>query len=509
MTLLWLVLIPILGGLLALALDRARPVWARSVSLLALGLELALALSLFAQAPNTGGWLAEFNLPWIPLLGISLHLGADGLSLPLVALTAFVGAGALLVAWEEVQERVGLFHCVLMLLLAGIVGVFLSLDMFFLIFFWEMMLVPAYFLFFWGRGLTFGAAIKFLVFTQAGGLLMMLAIVALAYLHAQAGGAVTFDYAQLLGTRLAAPVALLLMLGFFAGFAVKLPVFPFHTWAPDAYAAAPTAAAIVFSALMAKTAGYGILRFLVPLFPEAAATFAPVAMALGALGIVYGAWLAFAQADIKRLVAYSSVSHMGFVAVGAFAWNEWAVQGALVVMLAHGISSAGLFALAGSLERRLGRRELASMGGLWAAAPRLSGLGLLFALASLGLPGLGNFVGEFLVLLGAFRLNPFLAALGAVGIVFATVYALWLVQRAFHGPPRIELGAMPDVNPREAVVLGVLALAIVILGLFPQPVFEAARPALGNLQKSAPMTAGNAPVLGFALGDTAGEGEGR
>jgi NADH-quinone oxidoreductase subunit M len=311
----------------------------------------------------------------------------------------------------------------------------------------------------------------------------------------------------LLGTRLAAPVAMVLMLGFFAGFAVKLPVFPFHTWAPDAYAAAPTAATVVLSGLMAKTAGYGLLRFLVPLFPDAAATVAPVAMALGALGIVYGAWLAFAQTDIKRLVAYSSVSHMGFVAVGAFAWNEWAVQGALVVMLAHGISSAAMFIVAGALEARLGRRDLPSMGGLWAVAPRLSGLGLLFALASLGLPGLGNFVGEFLVLLGAYRENPFLAAIGTIGILFATVYALWMVQQAFHGPTAVE--TMPDLGPREALVLGALALATVTLGLFPQPVLDAARPAFTRLQQAAPMASAEPAAPGFVVEIPAGQGGSR
>lgn len=505
----WLVLIPAIGGLVAAFAGRSAAL-ARLVALGVLALNLALTLSLWAQAPGASGWVAEYNLAWIPQLGIGIHLAADGLSLPLVALTAFIGLVAVAVSWVEIDERVGQFHLALLLLLAGITGVFLALDLFLFLFFWELMLVPAYFLFFWGQGRTFAASIKFLVFTQVGGLLMMLSVSGLAFLHAQATGTLTFDYIALLGGRLPAAVGMWLMLGFFAGFAVKLPVFPFHTWAPDAYSAAPTAGAVVLSGVMAKTAGYGLLRFLVPLFPEAAASFAPIAMALGVLGIVYGAWLAFAQTDLKRLVAYSSISHMGFVMLGAFAWNEWAVQGVLIVMLAHGVSSAALFTVAGALEARLGTRDLAAMGGLWATAPRLAGLGLLFALASLGLPGLGNFVGEFLVLLGAYRGNVTLAAVGAIGIVFATVYALWMVQRVFHGPPPNTI-RIPDLNAREGLILGVLAVAIVALGLFPQPVLDAARPAVANLERAA-QRASAVPVDGVSLvridGNSSADAEG-
>ncbi|MHB1004692.1 MAG: complex I subunit 4 family protein [Chloroflexota bacterium] len=477
----WLIAIPIVGGFIALFAARLSVDRARAVALASLGLDLVLAVSLWMRAATTPGgrWVAEYNASWVPQTGISFHLAADGLSLPLVVLTAFIGLVAVVVGWREISERVGVFHFLLLWVLAGIIGVFLSLDLFLFAFFWELMLIPGYFLFFWGQGRPVSAGLKFLLFTQISGLLMLLGIVGLAFVHAQATGTLTFDYMQLLGTKVGPAVALWLMLGFFIAFAVKLPVFPFHTWAPDAYVAAPTPVAIVLSGLMAKTAGYGLLRFALPLFPTAAVTFAPVAMGLAVISILYAGWLAFGQTDFKRLIAYSSVAHMGFVMLGAFAANEVAAQGALMVMLAHGVSTTALFVVVAAVEARTGTRELPSLGGLWATTPRLAGLALLFALASLGLPGLGNFVGEFLVLLGTFRSNALLASIGAVGVVVATVYALWLIQHVFQGP--YERGhTLPDVSGLEAWVLGVLAVVIVALGLFPQPVLDGARPVLVN-----------------------------
>ncbi len=486
MILIWLLVVPILGALLALSAARWHPAGPRWAALGTLAVNLALAVGLWVQLASrpaggeAGQWLAQVRLPWLPGLGISFHLGLDGLSLVLVALTAFLGLVAVAASWREVDDRVGLFHFNLLWVLAGITGVFLALDLFLFVFFWEMMLVPAYFLFLWGQERGLAAATKLFIFTQAGGLLMLVAIVGLAFLAGQGRGGPTFDYTELVTAPVQGAAALWLMLGFLAAFAVKLPVVPLHSWLPDAYALSPTAATVVLAGLMAKTAGYGLIRFVGPLFPEAARAFAPFGMALAVASILYGAWLAFGQTDLKRLVAYSSLSHMGFVMLGVFAWNEWALQGAVMVMVAHAVSTGALFILVGWLEERTRTRELGRLGGLWATTPRLGGVMLIFALASLGLPGLGNFVGEFLTLAGAFRSYPALAAVAAVGIVFATVYALWLIQRTFQG--RNEAGwQLPDLRLREAAVAATLVLALLWLGLFPQPVLDATEQTLANL----------------------------
>jgi NADH-quinone oxidoreductase subunit M len=313
---------------------------------------------------------------------------------------------------------------------------------------------------------------------------MLLAILGLYLVHGRATGEYTFDYPRLLGTAMAPATALWLLLGFAAAFLVKLPAVPLHTWLPDAHTEAPTAGSVILAGLLLKTGAYGLLRFAVPLFPGAAAQCAPVAMALGVVGILYGAVLAFAQTDFKRLVAYTSVSHLGFVLLGIFAGNLLARQGAVMQMLCHGLSTGALFMLVGALDDRLHTRDLRRLGGLWTAAPRMGALALCFALASLGLPGLGNFVGEFLVLLGSFRVNIALTVLATAGLVAATVYSLWMIQQAFHGTAR-EPWRPADLNVREMAVLLAMLAALLWLGLFPQPVLDAAAPALERIQAAA------------------------
>ena len=498
--LLLLIAIPLVGGALAWIFGRANRDVARWISLIALGASLALSIWLWvANFGQPGGprgqWIEEIRYPWIPQFGISFHMGLDGLSLLLVVLTAFIGIAAVIASWNEVTERVGFFHFNILWSLAGITGVFLALDMFLFYFFWEVMLVPTYFLFLWGYERRFYAGVKFFIFTLVSGLLMLVSIVGLAIVHSQATGVLTFDYTELLGTRIGGPVATWLMLGFFVGFAVKLPVFPLHSWQPDAYTQSPTAATVVLAGVMAKTAGYGFLRFVIPLFPEAALAFQPVAMTLAVIGIIYGAVLAFGQTDLKRLVAYSSLGHMGFVLLGAFAWNELALQGVVMEMIAHGISTGALFILVGGLIARTGSRDMTAMGGLWGAIPRLSGLTLFFVLALIGLPGLGNFVAEFLVLVGTFRANVVAAVVASVGIVLSAVYGLWMIQRTFQGPARAAEPRTPDLTRREGVVLAALAIVIVWLGLYPQPVIDTAGHGLNNLRRSA----GTAEIVGDRL----------
>ncbi|OPZ85898.1 MAG: NADH-quinone oxidoreductase subunit M [bacterium ADurb.Bin429] len=470
----------LIGGGLAWLASRWSASAARWTALVVTLFELIFVLLIWLRLypAKDGPWLAGTVADWIPNFGVKFILLMDGLGLLLITLTAVLGVLAVLVSWREIQENVGFYYLNLLFVLAGIIGVFVALDLVLFYFFWELMLIPMFLLIAnWGHEHRKAAAIKFFLFTQLSSLLMLVAIIGLALVHFQQTGAITFDYRALLGT---APGSLWLMLGFFIAFAVKLPAFPVHTWLPDAHTEAPTAGSLILAGLLLKTGAYGLIRFILPLFPDASAAFAPIAMTLGVIGIIYGAILAFAQTDFKRMVAYTSVSHLGFVLLAVFAMNLLALQGAVVQMIAHGFSTGALFVLAGILQERLHTRDLRRMGGLWTVMPRMGAMALFFAMASLGLPGLGNFVAEFLILLGAYRTNIPLAILATIGLVFATIYSLWLLQRAFFGPVAIE-GSHPDLRPRETLVFAVMVAALLWLGLFPQPVLNAVAPALTRL----------------------------
>jgi len=429
------------------------------------------------------GAYAHVELPWIPRFGITLLLVMDGLSLLLVALTVVLGAVAVVSSWTEIGERRGFFQLNLLATLAGVVGVFTALDLFAFFVFWEVMLVPMYLLIaIWGHEHRGYAAMKFFLFTQISGLLLLAAILAVVFRHEAVTGVLTFDYRALLGG--AGDLPGWIMLGFLAAFLVKLPAVPLHTWLPDAHTQAPTAGSVILAGVLLKTGAYGLIRFVVPLFPEAALELRYPLMLLGAVSVLYGGYLAFAQDDFKRLVAYSSVSHMGFVLLGVFAWNQLAVQGAVVQMVAHGFSTAALFMLAGALQERLHTRALASMGGLWASAPRMGAVTLFFVVASLGLPGLGNFVGEFLVLLGAFQVDVGVTVLAALGLVVAAAYALLLMQRSFQGAAASGADPVPvsDLGARELAVMGLLIVVLLWLGVHPQPLLALSAPVVDALQ---------------------------
>ncbi len=488
MILLWFIVILLAGGGLAWLAARWSAAAARVIALAAVLLDFALGLAVWVRNVTDfelfrrTEWMEEVDWAWIPGFGIHFHLAMDGLSLLLIMLTFFLGALSVLASWSEITEGVGFFHWNLLWILAGIVGVFLAMDLFLFYFFWELMLVPMYFLIaIWGHERRVYAAVKFFLFTQLSG--MLLAILALYFRHHAQTGVFTFQYEDLLGT---APNSLWIMLGFFVAFAVKLPMFPLHTWLPDAHTEAPTAGSVILAGLLLKTGGYGLLRFVVPLFPAASREFAPVAMTLAVIGILYGAILAFGQSDLKRLVAYTSVSHLGFVLLGIYAWNDLALQGALVTMVCHGISTGGLFVLVGALQERIHTREMDRMGGLWTTIPRLSGAGLFFALASLGLPGLGDFVGEFLVLLGTWPVSRVLTVVAALGILFATLYALRFVQRAFQGE-NTHGWQLPDLRWREGAVVACMMAALLWLGLYPRPVTDTFGPAMTRLIEQSPM----------------------
>ena len=474
---LWsLILIPLLAGPLAWRAEAKSPDAPRWLAAGALLLDLILALFIGGQqnslAAGDGRWLLESQETWIPRWGIHLHLGIDGLSLVLILLTGLLGLVAVVSSWTEIKERVGFFHCNLLVVLSGVIGVFLALDLFLFFLLWELMLVPMYLLIaIWGHEQRRYASFKFFLFTQAGSLFLLIAIIALALLHQQQRGQPSFDYEALVGLPMAPQTARWLMLGFFIGFAVKLPAVPFHTWLPDAHTEAPSGGSVILAGLLLKTGAYGLIRFTVPLFPQAAADFAPIAMALGVAGILYGGILAFAQTDFKRLVAYSSISHLGFALLGIFSMTGLALQGAVMQLVAHGISTGALFLLAGALQERLDTRDMRRMGGLWASVPRLSALALFFAVASLGLPGLANFVGEFLILFGTYAAHPLATVLAASGMVIAAVYALGLVQRAFFGTPAEER-TLPDLSRMAFAALLVMAALQVWLGWYPRPVLS-------------------------------------
>ncbi len=489
MVLLWFIIILMAGGILAWIAAQWNTKLCRWISLLALVINFIHATLLWIHhqqevLSSESTWITTFIADWIPSFGISFHLALDGLSLLMLVLTFLLGALGVLISWKEIQYRVGFFHFNLLWVLAGITGVFLTMDLFLFYFFWEVMLIPMYFLIgIWGHENRRYAAFKFFIFTQASGLLMLLAILGLYFIHGRSTGTYTFNYFELLGTVMTPGAERWLMLGFLAAFIVKLPVVPFHNWLPDAHSEAPTAGSLILAGLLLKTGAYGLLRFVVPLFPSAAVEIAPIAMLFGVIGILYGAILAFSQTDLKRLVAYTSVSHMGFVILGVFAFNELAWQGVVMQMITHGISTGALFIIAGSLYERIHTRDIEKMRGFWARMPFMATVALIFSMASLGLPGLGNFVAEFLTLMGAWQSNPVLTIFATIGLVAATAYSLRILQKIFYGKEQHSY-SLPDLSGREKLILIPLVVIIIGLGVYPQPVLDTTGPLVHTVLKN-------------------------
>ena len=488
-----LVLLPLAGGVVALVAGRRSPRLARVAALATMGAELtiatvvALALAPRATLGSVGAaqpLLLRERFEWVPSFGIEFQLGLDGLSLVFVLLTALLGTIAVLSSWREITERCGAYYLCLLATLSGIMGVFLAYDLFLFYFFWELMLVPMYFLIgMWGHERRIYAALKFVLFTLVSGLALLVSIVTLYYAHGAQAGNFTTSYTELLGTTLDPQLSWWLALGFIVAFAVKLPVFPLHGWLPDAHGEAPTGGSILLAGLLLKTGGYGLIRFAVPLVPRGAQELSGLLAGLAVVGVFYGAFLALTQTDLKRMIAYSSVAHMGFVMLGIAAWSLEGLQGAVMQMLAHGITTAGLFVVAGIVKDRVHSRSFADLGELWGPLPRLGVAALVFTLANIGLPGLGNFVGEFLVLLGSFRVYPGWVMAAIVGIVVGTVPGFALMQRTFYEPRKsVEpRPPVPDLDFRETLVVGVLVLLIVAIGVWPQPWIDATRSALSGV----------------------------
>ncbi len=472
------------GGVLAWMSERVNPNLPRSIALATVLLDLLIMLTLLGSG-DSGQWIASLEASWIPRFGISFYLAVDGLSLLLILLTAFLGIIAIGSAWDEITERAGFFYFNLLWTLAGVVGVFTALDLFLFFFFWEVMLIPMYFIIaIWGHENKNYAAMKFFIFTQVTGMLMLVSILVLAYFHYVQAGVFSFNYHDLLNVSFTSRVEMWVMLGFFIAFATKLPSVPIHSWLPDAHSQAPTAGSVILAGILLKTGAYGLIRFAVPLFPAASMEFAPIAMTLAAISILYCAKVAFAQHDIKRLIAYTSVSHMGFVTLGVYAWNEQALQGAVMTMLAHGLSAAALFMLAGGLQHRIHTRSMPDMGGFWAKVPRMAIVALFFSVAALGMPGLGNFIGEFLALLGAFQANIWLTVVSAFGLIFASVYSLWVIQKVFQGEynsSKFDDSHLSDLSRREMLYFGAMMIGLVWMGMYPQSFLDLSAGTLSGL----------------------------
>jgi NADH-quinone oxidoreductase subunit M len=465
--------LPVAGAALLLFMRSASRGAIRNVALGTSLVTLLLSLPLFSKFDvSNPGMQFEESVGWIPSLGIQYHVGIDGISLFLVLLTTILTPIAILSSWDSIEKRVREYYLFMLMLETGMIGVFVALDLFLFYVFWEVMLVPMYFLIgVWGGQQRIYAAVKFFLYTMVGSVLMLVAIIALYFLN----GATTFDFPAILANLQSGNLLLnqtqqyWLFLAFFFAFAIKVPLFPLHTWLPDAHVEAPTAGSVILAGVLLKMGTYGIVRFCLPMFPEATRELTPFISVLAVVGIVYGALVAMVQTDIKKLVAYSSVSHLGFVVLGIFALNQQGLQGAMYQMLNHGISTGALFLLVGMIYDRRHTRLIDEFGGLADPLPAFSTIFLIVTLSSIGLPLLNGFVGEFLILLGAFETNRTFAVVATSGVILSAVYMLWMYQRVIFGEvtnPKNK--KLPDLNLREKVVLLPLVVLIFWMGIYSQ-----------------------------------------
>jgi NADH-quinone oxidoreductase subunit M len=493
-----LVLLP-LAGVVPILLGEERG--AKRMALAVTLLELVLSLGLWWSFDSTrGGMQLVAGTPWISRWGISYRVGIDGISLFMVLLTTLMMPLSVLASWTSINRRERAFYALMLTLLTGLVGVFIALDLFLFYVFFEVMLIPMYFIIgIWGGTNRLYAAIKFFIYTMAGSLLMLVAIVTMVWKIGDVTGRLSFSYEYLLvNAGVLGSMAPWLFAAFALAFAIKVPIFPLHTWLPDAHVEAPTAGSVLLAAVMLKIGTYGFLRFAVPFFPQVALSpeVSRLVVVLAVIGIIYGALVAMVQPDIKKLVAYSSVSHLGFVMLGIWGVSVISVQGALMVMISHGISTGALFLLIGMIYERRHTRLIEDYGGIARVVPLFSLILTVVALSSIGLPGLNGFVGEFLVLLGSFASHPWATGIATTGVIFAAAYLLWALQRMiFNRLDNPENEGLLDLNGRELAVLVPLIVGIVWLGLFPGPVLRRMEPATRQFVESAqPGTA--APRLG-------------
>ena len=478
-----LIFAPILGAVAVLIQGDDEAIW-RSAFIFSL-LPLALSLYLFAAfTPGIGGYQFVEQYAWIPQFGISYHLGLDGISLFLVILTTILITLSLLYSGGGDIEMRPREFCFLMLLLeTGLLGALLAIDLFLFYAFWEVMLVPMYILIgIWGHGRKIYATFKFVLFTMLGSMLMLVAIIYLVGAARAHLGYLTFDLPSLYAIPLSPTEARWLFAGFAIAFAVKVPMWPVHTWLPDAHTEAPTAGSVILAGIMLKMGTYGFIRFAIPLFPTVAVDAAPLFRALAVIGIIYGALVAMVQTDLKRLVAYSSVSHLGFVMLGIFALDPQGVQGAVYQMLNHGLSTSALFLLVGMIYLRRHTHEIGEFGGLWKSMPIYAGIFMFVMLSSIGLPGLNGFVGEFLILLGSYLSLKIATYVAVIGVILGALYLMWAYERVMWGPITKAVNeTLADLNAREIAVLVPLMALILLLGIYPRPLLSRMEPSVAEL----------------------------
>jgi NADH-quinone oxidoreductase subunit M len=483
-----IVFLPLAGALLILLAGGSgdRPDRERVVRTLALAVSLvtfvATLLLWWRFDPSSADYQFVERHAWIPAFGIQYLVGVDGISLFLVVLTGFLTPLALLSSWDSVHKNVKMFSFFLLALESSMLGVFVSIDLFLFYMFWDFVLIPMYFLIgIWGYERRVYAAVKFILYTMAGSVLMLVAIIGLAMAWAQASptGTPSFNLLDLQSLTLSWPLEKWFFLAFAIAFLIKVPLFPFHTWLPDAHVEAPTAGSVILAGVMLKMGTYGLVRFAFPLFPSAAMHFAPWIAVFAVIGIIYGALVAMVQPDMKKLVAYSSVSHLGFVVLGLCAMNVQGLEGSIYQMLNHGVSTGGLFMIVGMLSDRRHTRLISEYGGLKAVMPRFVAAFLLITLSSIALPGMNGFIGEFLILLGGFLWNSKFAAFAASGVILSAVYMLWMFQRVNYGElTNPKNRALPDLTPREwALVVPTIAVAIA-MGIFPVAFLRPMEPAV-------------------------------
>jgi NADH-quinone oxidoreductase subunit M len=472
------VFLPLLGVLLLLLVPGRAHRAIRWIALIAALGSMACSLVLLGYDPAGSEFQFREDAPWIEAFGMRYTLGVDGLSMVLVLLTTILSVVSIFYSWEPIQTRVKEYYIAMLVLMTGMLGVFVALDLFLFYVFWEISLIPMYVIIgVWGGPRRIYATVKFVLYTLVGSLLMLVAILAVVIAHAAAGNPITFSYEALRGFAYADSLQALAFVAFFLAFAIKVPMWPFHTWLPDAHVEAPTAGSIILAGVLLKLGGYGFLRYSLPLLPDAAVSFAPFIIGLSIVAILYGALVSMVQPDLKKLIAYSSVSHMGFVMLGAFVFNQQGLQGAVFQMISHGITTGALFLLVGIIYEQTHDRLIAHMGGLNARLPRYAAIFGLFTFASIGLPGLSGFIGEFLVVLGAFRFNGWVAAATMLVVIASAVYMLWMFQRVFFTVPSDWMSqswaGLRDMNRNEWIALAPLIVLVVGLGVFPGPVLEA------------------------------------